>query len=243
MVDAIWQELERTHRRSARGWRDLDREIASLERQAMNLATAIAQGGELQTLVQKLKTVEDALAKARATRAVELSQSEDKAPFSTKKQVDESLARILNSLAGSSFEFANLLRRIFPQFVIQPVQALDTGQVRPRAKLVFCPGAISNFSKSDCSVPGDLDQKQVTIDLFVPPLHIRHVHECLAAKKANPKLGYKKLSNLLNLNRMTIKRAIHYARLMEQAGTTDPYREIIVRPEEVSRWRNHRPTG
>jgi hypothetical protein len=82
------------------------------------------------------------LEKARAARAAEGDGAEDAEPSTSKRQVEQSLAQMLGQPAGSSFEIAGTLRRIFPQFVIQPVQALDSGQIRPRGRLTFRPVAI-----------------------------------------------------------------------------------------------------
>jgi len=42
---------------------------------------------------------------------------------------------------------------------------------------------------------------------------------------------------------MTGKRALDYARRMEQEGLTAPYRELHERPVAASRWKRRRATG
>ena len=126
------------------------------------------------------------------------------------------------------------MRRIFPQFVIQPVQALDTPLVRPRAKLTFRPGSLVSNGPANGA---DVADAEVTIDLFEPPVHILHMSRCLAAKAENPHLSLKKIATQLGINYMTVKRSFDYARRMQAAGLTDPYRELLERPEKASRWR------
>ena len=240
MVDVVWEELDRPRRRAARNRPDLGREITALERQATNLAAAIAEGGQFTTLLERLRAVESALEKARAARLVEGDGIKDAEPSASKQQVEQSLAEILGQLAGNSFEIAGILRRIFPQFVIQPVQALDSGQIRPRGRLTFRPVAVLEAAgrKSEGrSADGELS---ITIDLFDPPVHIVHLQRCLVAKEGHPKMSLKAIAALLGINHMTVKRAFDYARLMQRTGTSEPYREVHEAPSDASRWRNRR---
>jgi site-specific DNA recombinase len=237
MVESVRTLLEQTSGGIRRRRRDWDRDIAALERQSANLATAIAEGGQLQVLLEKLRGVEDALQQARAGQLAEQQRSAESGDLPTKQQIDERLPELLLRLAGSSFEFADLMRRIFPLFVIQPVQALDTPLVRPRAKLTFRPGSLVSNGTANGA---DVADAEVTIDLFEPPIHILHMSRCLAAKAENPRLSLKRIATQLGINYMTVKRALDYARRMQAAGVTDPYRELIERPEIASRWRPRR---
>jgi DNA invertase Pin-like site-specific DNA recombinase len=72
MLEIVWRQLERTSG-GHMPRRDLAREIASLERQAANLAVAIAEGGQMQALVQKLRAVEETLETTRAAQRSEAS--------------------------------------------------------------------------------------------------------------------------------------------------------------------------
>ena len=76
-----------------------------------------------------------------------------------------------------------------------------------------------------------------SVDLFKPPLHIRHLAACVALKQEEPQPSLAKIADRLRINRMTAKRALDYARLMQQSGTEDPHVEIHVRPVAASRWR------
>ena len=240
LVNVVWEELDRPRRRATRNRPDLGREIAALERQAANLAAAIAAGGQLTTLLEKLRAVETALEKARGARATQGDGAKDAEPSISKRQVEQSLAEILGQLAATSFEIAGTLRRIFPQFVIQPVQALDSGQIRPRGRLTFRPVAVlgaAGKKNEGQSADGELS---ITIDLFDPPVHIAHLQRCLAAKEGHPKMSLKAIAALLGINHMTVKRAFDYARHMEGVGTSEPYREVHTAPSAASRWRSRR---
>jgi hypothetical protein len=234
MVESVRTLLEQASGGTRRRRCDWDRDISALERQSANLATAIAEGGQLQALLEKLQGVEDALQQARSAQLAEQQRSAESGGLPTKEQIDEMLPELLLRLVGSSFEFADLMRRIFPQFVIQPVQALDTPLVRPRAKLTFRPGSLVGNRPANGA---EIADTQVTIDLFEWPVHIRHMSSCLAAKAESPHLSLKKIATQLGINYMTVKRSLDYARRMQAAGLTDPYRELFERPEIASRWR------
>jgi hypothetical protein len=77
----------------------------------------------------------------------------------------------------------------------------------------------------------------VTLDLFTPPEHVRHLERCVAARRAQPKATLQELADGLNIGKMTVYRALAYARRMTEAGLTDPYREVRERPAQVSRWK------
>jgi hypothetical protein len=164
-------------------------------------------------------------------------RSAESGDLPTKEQIAERLPELLMRLASTSYEFADLLRRIFPHFIIQPVQALDIPLVRPRAKLTFRPGSLVSNGPANGA---DVADAELTIDLFEPPVHILNMPRCLAAKAENPQLSLKRIATQLGINYMTVKRALDYARRMQAAGLTDPYRELIERPEIASRWRSRR---
>ena len=219
--------------------RDLAREIASLERQAANLAAAIAEGGQMQALVQKLRAVEDVMDKTRAVKRAESSESSNACAGPSKRQIEEHLHQTLLDLVGKSLTFAGLMRRIFPEFAIQPVQALDSGQIWPRGRMTFRSGAILEIAGVG-PAGSPLPDRAFVMDLFEPPLHIRYVSEALAARQSHPELSLNEIAALLNINHMTVKRAFGYARLMQRVGASELYREVHELPSDASRWR-HRP--
>jgi site-specific DNA recombinase len=152
----------------------------------------------------------------------------------SKQDVASNLWCVLHSLAESSYEFADFLRRVFPKFEVRPVQALDSGLVRPRAWLTFRPSRLANASQTGQEAEEGFE---LVLDLFEPPVHIRHMEACLAERQAHPKLSLKKLAARLDIGYMTVKRAFDYARRMEAEGLTEPYRELDACPAEASHWR------
>jgi hypothetical protein len=124
----------------------------------------------------------------------------------------------------SSVEFADALRQFFTSFVIQPVQALDTGQVRPQAVLTF---PVAHESSSE----------ELVLNLFRPPVHIGWIPEILRLRGGKPKPSYKQIAEKLGVHEMTVKRAMKYVKLMEQRGAAEPYVALTEKPQTASRWR------
>ena len=235
LVDAAWDEFERRQKRGLRTRDALDQTIQEFEGQGARLAKAIATGGDMEALVAELAKVEAALTKVRRQQAKQQDPSGAGASFSSRDDVagrlDDAMARLL----VDSREVAELLRRLLPGFVIQPVQAYDCPQVRPCAKLTLRLDAWG-----DGAGPG-LDET-TTLDLFDPPVHIAHLAACVAAYRAGPRTTYKGVAEQLGIGHMTVKCAVSYHRLMEQVGATDPYREIYDKPERASRWKERPPS-
>ncbi len=234
-VEAVWEISERAYG-SRRQRRDSTSEIAQLERQASNLTAAIAAGGQLQSLVERLQTVEASLKKLRAAVKAP-SASQESLDCVSRQDLADRLPEVIRKLSEDSFEFADLLQRLIPRFVVLPIQALDTPLVRPRGRLTFrfeSLGAdIAEASQGDCD-----SQHSLTLDLFEPPLHIRAIAVCRQARLDFPQRSQRKIAAALGLNPMTVKRALDYLRRMEAAGLSDPYRELHAPPNHASRWRH-----
>lgn len=229
IVEFAWNEMERLRLKASGAEQDLDRRIAQLCQEAKNITKAIRSGGELKSLVATLaaneKETEDL---HRQRHQLTANQSGD--DFLSKEDVAANLPRAFDRLARESFQFAKLLRRLIPEFTIIPVQALDNGFVRPRARLKLSLAAW-------CKEGDPCFSATTEIDLFDPPLHITWMPRCVELKRANPSMGLRKIANELGINYITVKRALAYARLMEANGLTEPYRTLEKRPAEASRWK------
>ena len=88
IVESVWTLVEQGAGGPRRQQRDLAREITLLERQSANLATAIAEGGQLPTLIGKLRAVENTLQKARESQQAERKQPAESDGSLSKKQID-----------------------------------------------------------------------------------------------------------------------------------------------------------
>jgi hypothetical protein len=241
MLDAMWDQIQRASGRSNRDRENIEREIADLRNQAERLATAIAAGGNMESLVQKLKVIDKAV-KAAEKR---LRQSEEDAPASKFPKSQEEFCvdprQALIELSRTSFEFGDLMRKVFPSFVIQPVQALDSGLVRPRAHLTLDLSALLPPGIADAAA------ELIVVDLFDPPLHIKHLAAVVKLEEqkrhAKKKHSLDILARELNIGRMTVRRALAYRKLMVAASLDEPYRVLSAAPVMASRWKPRRVRG
>jgi DNA invertase Pin-like site-specific DNA recombinase len=137
MAAAAWQEMERVQRRSNRSTRAVDQRIDELKAQAKTLAQAIREGGRMSTLLEELAEVETALKEAQQEQRLAREKGREAGTFASAEEVAGRLDEALLALAQGSLDFADVLRKLIPEFVILPVQALDCDLVRPRARLIL----------------------------------------------------------------------------------------------------------
>ncbi len=210
------------------------RRIAKLERQAENLAAAIAAGGRMRLLLQKLKQVETDLVQARAQLLKAVPKRDATDYISSKAEFAGHLREGMLGLACNSFDFADWLRRLVVGFRVQPVQALDTPLVRPRGYLELDLQRV--FSPTDYA---QLPQQrlEVVLDLFDPAKPIAAIGACATVREEHPSWSLAAIASHLQLNKMTVKRAFDYARRMQHEGYETAYRELTAMPLHASRWK------
>jgi len=231
MVDAAWKVLQVRRAKSGSAQENRSKEIRSLETQQQNLAKAIGLGGRLEALVAEIARVEKRLGELRNENDATETSEEQFTPYTTREEVNAGIDKVLELLIGTSFDFADVMRRFFPVFVIQPVQALDCTQVHPRGKLRF--GPISDAGDTN----GASHVVEVSFDLFEPPDPVALMPKIVAARRRDPRPTYRQIAAELGTNYMTVKRGLAYARLMEELGTSDPFRELHEMPAQAGRWR------
>lgn len=237
LADAAWAELEVKRRRQSLTVCKLDDEIAELERRAANLAEAISQGGQLEALLKPLAAIERSLKDARQRRSDPMQAELLGLQLGTRADLDRHLEAALSQLAQTSFAFGDLMRRILPEFHIVPVQSVDSGQVRPRARFILRLSAFQDRASPAGDLVGHAGDVTGTIDLFEPPAYIRAIPACVAAKQADPGSSLNEIAAKTGYNRMMVKRALAYATMMAAEGLAEPYRELTQCPVSASRWR------
>lgn len=229
IAQAAWRECQRLRGRQNRSLAGLDNSITALETEAKNLAKAIAKGGQLDALVSELTSVQERLAAARAERARQASVGDGVAAYQSVEELEAGLDRAVHWLAGALRDFADILRRLIPSFVIVAVQGVTGGQVRPRTKVVLSAAAWAAGGQQAPEV-------SATVDLFDPPDYIRFLKECVEQKRRDPRGSLTTLGARLRLNHLQVKRALDYHAAMLAAGTPEPYMELTGPPPAASRW-------
>jgi len=230
VVAAAYAEYERVVRRRANS-DGLDLQLSQWGKEAANLRKAIRLGGHLESLVADLVATERTIAEGTQEKEISATLAYGNADLESRESISDRLGQIVIDAANSSFPFAALLRRAIPVFQVQPVQALDCGQVRPRVRLTlrFASWAAANTAPLESST---------VIDAFEYPEHVKHRPAIVAARSGNGSITLRALAAQLDVNYMTVKRALSYDLRMRECGLEDPYRELLSLPEQASRWRN-----
>lgn len=237
LIDAAWEEFARIRSRRSSSVGMWTERVGTLERVAAKLARAIRLTDESEALIVEMKEVNLQLAKAKRERDACVQTEESAGTFLNRDDVEQRLPQALLDSASTSFQFADFLRSILVRFDICPVQAIDSGLVRPRA-FVTLEIAVPATGEQNESV----QQIEGVIDLFDPPDFIKHLNRCVEARKrvapGQRRPTYEQLAESLGIHHMTIKRAIALSRKMEQEGLSEPYRLLREPPAQASRWRS-----
>jgi hypothetical protein len=188
-------------------------ELKALEIRERNLRKSIAISEELSA--QQLESLVGDLAFVTAQLITKRQQvvacQAPLAPYCEMDddQIAQSLPDVLQHLLATSFEMAEVFRGFFPTCVIMPVQAIDTGQVRPRANLsvrsVGAAKSAENLEGLEC----------LSVDLFQHPVHFEHMAEAVRLRSQTPRPTLRQIGELLGTSYMTVKRALALDKQME----------------------------
>jgi hypothetical protein len=241
LLKAAWEEIDRVHSGKDQASKAIERQVQDLQAKVDRLSKAIERGqGDFDSVVDLLKPLAKQLKEAKRQREKhQRQQAAGQAPFSREDFHINPRAALLE-LANVSFEFADLVRKIITECKIQPVQDLDCGLVRPRAHLTLNLAALLPVKPADDQATAPTPAP-VVIDLFEPPVHIRHL-PAVVALKATKEAAHEKatldiLAEELKIGRMTVRRALAYHRLMLAQGLSEPYRVLTEAPAQASRWK------
>ena len=221
--------------------RNLDRErreaeIAALRTRERNLRKSIGiaeklTGAQLESLVGDLSAVTLELNKKLEQKQLAALPPEPACEV-REDEIANQLPELLNYLIETSFEMAEVMRGLVPRCVIVPVQAFDSGQVHPRAKLYL--HAVHSVSSA-----GETDAfEELRCDLFEPPVHLAQLREAVRLRSLSPRPTLKQIGSLLGTSYMTIKRALAAASKMESLRLTEPFVELTAKPTYASRWKD-----
>lgn len=236
-VREVRKELRLLQSKSIGDVTALEKQLVGVELRISSICDAIEdRRGSLRALTDRLADLErrrddvaDQIETARATADWEpamMSEAEIRCQLST----------IIQYLAGSSHGFSDLMRRLIPVFEVYPVQALDTGQVRARAGILIRWSALTDETSetnadTDASVP--VEERRI-VDLFETPQHIEDGLRLV--DEGDPGGSLRRTASVLPMSKMRVKRARAYAKLMIEAGTSDPFRTLTDAPTTASRW-------
>jgi DNA invertase Pin-like site-specific DNA recombinase len=234
LLDAAWKEYQVHVHRVGQKNGAMRRCIEAKTKEIANVNRAIRLGErEIPSLVAELAKLDQEL-QAHQDELARLERATGEVVWMNRDQMAAQLPAAIYRLAETSFEFANLLRKLLPVFEIRPVQALNRPAIRPRAHLTLCWSAFGNG-------PHDASIGSTTIDLFDRPLHMRYVRECseLSASGWN----VERIASAVGIPTNAVYRNLAYGRLMQQHGVRDDHRELTEPPTEASRWKRRQKSA
>lgn len=242
-----------THAAASRGERrrQLEEKQRMLEVALENLFDIAERGKDRKdSLVVRIEQREDELAWVTA-EIEELDESEI-APLSVKElamQIDE----FNQGLQTFDRSVKTDLEQLVGTIAAVPYQQFGGNKVALRGRFCFDPTRLlparvrlalrqRHDERLNELLPEVLQPVTISVDLFEPPQHIRHLNQIAAAKRQHPHLSLKKLATMLpfKASYMTVKRTWDYHLQMEAAGLTDPYQMLEAPPENASRWKLER---
>jgi hypothetical protein len=230
LLDATLSSLRQSEAQALSVNESRQREVNRLKQQQSNLAKAIAEGGDLTSLLKLLKDVERQLEDRRQADDALRGKSVISTTTMSREEVTASLESVLKHLMQTSADFGDVLREFFLDVKMHPMQALDCGQVRPRAILRYAGNA--ELSNSAPAI------ESLSLDLFAVPSHVRLMPEIMRIRNQVPRPTERWIGNSLGTSYMTVRRAVRYAALMAQEGLTEPFRMLTEEPSAASRWRD-----
>jgi hypothetical protein len=167
----------------------LQKEVEALAANKKNIQAAIAAFGDKPVIKQMLAELEEQEREvARQRDSLRRQQARKLELPASATALRQMIEEQFDVLAAESDEFAQLLRKLVPEFFVYLIQLCDGGHLLPRAKIKL---ALDGIMPDAAHVPGlpELLTREFTIDLFEPPQRerIRAEAVALAASGLGPK--------------------------------------------------------
>jgi site-specific DNA recombinase len=223
-LSSAWNEFELTFNKSLRRQKSLKEEIRSLEKDLKTLGDLLVRKSS-DDLLNRFCAAEELIEAKKEELSAFEAAGDAQQLYRTREEFEADLDRALLRLAGSSFGFQQLLKRLFPDFAFIPVQAFDSGQVHPRVRL---------------TIPSDAETTAshvIEIDAFDSPNHVRLANRVAELKTDHPEWSFQAIADFLKEGRQSVFQAYKTATRMREAGLTEPYEVLTDAPAYASRWR------
>jgi site-specific DNA recombinase len=240
-IKVVLTECERLQGRENREMNRVQADIQRLKKEQQNLVIAIRQGTEIPALVEAIQQAENYLRAANQKLTGLHEQAEASPILADEATVEDKLPDILDHLFTSSYEFSAMMRRIIPKFIVQPLQAVDSGKPVARAQITFSFAALADRSPAGEYEPRSGDFS-VPMDLFAPPAHVQCLDAAVRLHEKNPAWSAEKIATAITestgqkIERWSVRGALKLHKIMQDMAATEPY-VPITDPSRVSRWR------
>jgi len=209
--------LERRASRKER-LRSLEGRLEQTVRELGNIADAIASVGMIPTMQAKMHDLELTRQQLLLDRIAVMAETDHDIELPS---VDAIRLRARELLASQDFgdqPFGRSLRKLMPVIRVYPVQALDGGDVHQRA---YVDMQLAPLVGTGASELAPYLRRSVAVNLFGLPQRIKHLPHILRRIAEGGK--QRRIATELGIDQAAVQRGRALHRLMEAAGTTDPY--------------------
>lgn len=220
----------------------LQRDQHALAREQENLAASMAEYGPSPFIRQKLDVLtarEGELANER--KALEsLSAQQLQLPAST-AALRAQLEAQLQKLATTSYEFADLMKKLVPEFHVYLVRLCDGGHLFPRARVRFAFDGLVDDAKHVSGL-GQIMTRVHTLDLFERPPQREFIREA-AMRLSAEGLEQREIGRHPDLpepaTQTAVSKALMLGKQMQASGMTTPYVLVTEPPADYTKLRRH----
>lgn len=234
MVREEWQQC---HDQRQRQVRQIETQLARVDREAANVVQAIRTSGGNAILLRELQRLE-----AEKNRLLGERDEAEQTPVQCMEipSMDEirRLAReSFEGLAVESPEFGRQMKRLIPRIVVNPYRLIDGGRIVLRAKFnLDLSSYVTGLERNPgCSSPL---RDVLVVDLFDPPQ--REEYRERVHHLRSEKLTERQVAERLGITVPAAQRAAGLSRLMDERGLSDPYVQVTEPPEDYTKLRRHK---
>jgi hypothetical protein len=220
---------------------ELEREGEAIIRKKMNLLDYIQDHGSHSDIQGRLRELDQEALRIRAEQRsiTALEQGSVWMPKSA-AELKAQLETELSKLAVGSFEAAELLKQLVPEFHFYGVRLLDGGHPLPRARVLL---DLSGSIQAAARVPGlqDLLRSVHTIDLFEQPPQREQIREEAVALRVQGMYQRQIGARLPGKPRQpAVQRALLLDARMHELGVESPYVVLEEPPDDYTKQRRHK---
>jgi hypothetical protein len=220
----------------------IDRELRLVRREIENVMKFIRGGNDSTHVRDELRQLEERETRLQRERGEVSNIPNDVIDIPTADEVKTVTRWALRDLAIDSFEFAKRMRELTGKIYVYPFCYCEGTPYVLRAKFEL---RLANLlpDRRVCEVLQGLLTRDLRIDLFSKPQHVKFREQIVAARQQQDANGRKRtecdVAAELGITVTAAQRAAALDRLMQREGLTDPYVLHLDPPRDHSKMRRH----
>ncbi len=217
---------------------EIEVEAQALARTKRNVQAAIAEYGPSQLIREKLVEIEKSEAALSYKRSLFSQPDREPALPKSTTELRTAMEAEFQRLAVSSYDFADLMRTLVPNFSVHLVRLCDSRRLLPRAKVrLNLAGSFPDVER--LSGAEAMMSRELTINLFDPPQ--RELIRPEVIRFASAGLRQRDMASRLQgyPTQAAISRAFRLHQRMLELGLEDPYIIVLEPPNDRRKLRRH----